>query len=300
MNKLKKSSVMVILIYIIANIVIIPENAINAAKNAILLCLNTVIPSLFPFFVLSSLLVSLGFATYLTKYVTGFIKPVFNVNGAGALPVILGLISGYPIGASTTVQLYQNGLISKTESERLIAFTNNSGPVFILGALGYAMLHSPTMGLIIYISHILSALLTGIIFRFYKYNSYEKNYLLPHSNSEKFSSNAISSAIGTSMNSAVESILKVCGFVLLFAVVCSCIPQTKYYPYIYSFLEITGGINIISNLNIDESLKLSLISFFLSFSGMSVILQVCSIIIPAGLSIKPYITGKLIQGVLSF
>ena len=230
MNKLKKSSVMVILIYIIANIVIIPENAINAAKNAILLCLNTVIPSLFPFFVLSSLLVSLGFATYLTKYVTGFIKPVFNVNGAGALPVILGLISGYPIGASTTVQLYQNGLISKTESERLIAFTNNSGPVFILGALGYAMLHSPTMGLIIYISHILSALLTGIIFRFYKYNSYEKNYLLPHSNSEKFSSNAISSAIGTSMNSAVESILKVCGFVLLFAVVCSCIPQTKYYP----------------------------------------------------------------------
>ena len=89
-------------------------------------------------------------------------------------------------------------------------------------------------------------------------------------------------------------------FVLLFAVVCSCIPQTKYYPYVYSFLEITGGINIISNLNIDESLKLSLISFFLSFSGMSVILQVCSIIIPAGLSIKPYITGKLIQGTLSF
>lgn len=301
MNKLKKTSLMIILIYIIINLVVLPKNCILAAQEAIVLCLNTVIPSLFPFFVVSSLFISLGFASYLSRLITGFIKPVFNVSGAGALPIILGIISGYPIGASTSKELYQKGFISKTEAERLLAFTNNSGPLFILGALGCGMLNSPAKGLVIYLSHIIAALLTGIIFRFYKYNVLEKSHLLPpshnfHSNSVK----GFGAALGESMNFAVDNILKVCGFVILFAVICSCLPNSKIYPYLYSLFEITGGLNIIARTEIDETFKLSIMSFFLSLSGLSVMCQVSSIIIPSGLSVKPYILGKIIQAILSF
>jgi len=292
---------MIILIYIILNLVMLPKNCIHAAQEAIVLCLNTVIPSLFPFFVISSLFISLGFASYLSRFITVFVKPVFNISGAGALPIILGIISGYPIGASTSAELYQKGFISKNEAERLLAFTNNSGPLFILGAIGCGMLNSPVSGLVIYLSHIIAAILTGIIFRFYKYKTHEHTHLLPPA--PLVTSNGAKNfgiSLGESMNFAVDNMLKVCGFVILFAVICSCIPQSKAYPYIYSLLEITGGLNIIVRCELDETLKLSLMSFFLSLSGLSVMCQVSSIIIPSGLSVKPYIIGKLVQGILSF
>ena len=292
---------MIILIYIILNLVMLPKNCIHAAQEAIILCLNTFIPSLFPFFVISSIFISLGFASCLSRFISVFIKPVFNVNGAGALPIILGIISGYPVGASTSSELYKKGFITKTEAERLLAFTNNSGPLFILGAIGCGMLNSPEKGLVIYISHIIASILTGIIFRFYKYKTSENTHLLPPAPlvTENHIKN-LGLSLGESMNFAVDNMLKVCGFVILFAVICSCIPQSKAYPYIYSFLEITGGLNIIARCALDEVLMLSLMSFFLSLSGLSVMCQVSSIIIPSGLSVKPYIIGKLIQGILSF
>lgn len=301
MNKVKKTTIMVILIYLILNLIVLPGKSIAAVQNAVALCINTVIPSLFPFFVVSSLFISLGFASYLSRFLSGFIKPVFNVNGAGALPIILGLISGYPIGASSCTELYKKGFISKIEAERLLAFTNNSGPLFILGAVGYSMLNSPEKGLIIYVSHILAAVLTGIIFRFYKYKNNEHTHFLPPAPAN-FSAPAktFGSALGESMNYAVENMLKVCGFVILFGFICSCIPKTNLFPYIYSLFEITGGLNALSLLELDETFKLSIMSFFLSLSGLSVLCQVSSIIIPSGLSVKPYILGKVIQAVLSF
>lgn len=298
LKQIKKTSLMIILIYIIFNLVILPKECINAAHAAIMLCLNTVIPSLFPFFVVSNLFISLGFASILSRFISKFMNPVFGVSGAGALPVILGIISGYPVGASSSAELYNKGYISKTEAERLLAFTNNSGPLFIMGAIGYGLLGSSEKGLIIYISHITAAILTGIIFKFYKKN-YQEPPLLSSSTNTTQTKN-FGASIGDAMNYAVETMLKVCGFVILFSVICSCIPNTTLYPFIYSLFEITGGLNEIAQTGIDETLKLSLISFFLSLSGISVMCQVSSVVIPAGLSLKPYITGKLIQSILSF
>ena len=228
-------------------------------------------------------------------------RPVFNVSGAGALAVILGIISGYPIGASSSAELYRKGLVSKNEAERLLAFTNNSGPLFILGALGCGMLGSPEKGLIIYLSHIIAAILTGIIFRFYKYKQKEHSCFLPPASFEASKpAKGLGSALGESMNYAVDNMLKVCGFVILFSVICACLPKSKFHPYVYSLFEITGGLNAIAKTELDEVLKLSLMSFFLSLSGLSVMCQVSSVIIPSGLSVKPYISGKIIQAVLSF
>ncbi len=298
MQKIKKTALMSAIIYIILNLVILPEEGIKAAQNAVSLCINTVIPSLFPFFIASSLFVSLGFASLLSRFFSKLMRPVFNVSGSGSLAVILGIISGYPIGASTSVRLYECGHITKTEAERLLAFTNNSGPLFVLGAIGTGMLLSPRMGAILYASHIISALLCGFIFRFYKGRKAEVlNTLMP--SHEKGLSN-IGSALGEAVNSAADNMLKVCGFVVFFSVVCSFIPSGRLYPYIYSLFEITGGLNILSHLDTDESLRLSLISFFLSFSGLSVMSQVSSFVIPKGLSMKPYLIGKLLQAVFSF
>ena len=113
-----------------------PQPSMEAAKSGLALCYNVIIPSLFPFFVLSSLVVELGLAGYLGRLLEGLMRPLFHVSGACASAFALGFIGGYPVGAKTAISLYENGMCTKTEAERLLAFCNNSGPAFILGVVG--------------------------------------------------------------------------------------------------------------------------------------------------------------------
>ena len=113
-----------------------PQPAMEAARSGLRLCYNVIIPSLFPFFVLSSLVVELGLAGYLGRLLEGLMRPLFRVGGACASAVALGFIGGYPVGAKTAIGLYESGQCTRTEAQRLLAFCNNSGPAFILGVVG--------------------------------------------------------------------------------------------------------------------------------------------------------------------
>lgn len=298
MKKLKKAIISTAVVYIILNFILLPKQCIGAAQASLRLCIETVIPSLFPFFAASSLFITLGLAALMSRFFSKIMRPVFNVSGSGSIALLLGIISGYPVGASASAELYKNGHISKTEAERLLAFTNNSGPLFILGVLGEGILKSNSMGIILYISHILSALLCGIIFRFYGRGRADSTKFLSPSAEKNISS--VGASVAEAVSSATENMLKVCGFVIFFSVVCAFIPSGKLYPYIYSLFEITGGLNALSKLELDAGLKLSLISFFLSFSGFSVMCQVSSFIAPCKLSMKPYLCGKIMQAIFSF
>ena len=103
-----------------AGLVAAPGEAIAGAKDGLTLCFNVIVPSLFPFFVLSSLVVDLGLAAYLGRAMEGLMRPLFRVSGSCAAAVALGFIGGYPVGARTALQLYQQGLCSKPEAERQI------------------------------------------------------------------------------------------------------------------------------------------------------------------------------------
>ena len=98
-----------------------PQESMQAARDGLTLCYNVIIPSLFPFFVLSSLVVELGLAGYLGRLLEPVMRPLFNVSGACASAFALGFIGGYPVGAKTAISLYEKGMCSKTEAERLLA-----------------------------------------------------------------------------------------------------------------------------------------------------------------------------------
>ncbi|MFR4562546.1 MAG: nucleoside recognition domain-containing protein [Flavonifractor plautii] len=117
-------------------LVLWPGEAMSAMKDGLSLCGNVILPSLFPFFVLSSLVVELGMSRCLGRLFQPVMAPLFRVNGACASAVALGFIGGYPVGARTAIALYESGQCSRTEAERLLAFCNNSGPAFILGVVG--------------------------------------------------------------------------------------------------------------------------------------------------------------------
>ena len=283
-------SVLALMLYLI----MFPKDCVSAGSLALRLCIETVIPSLFPFLVCSSLFISSGFAVSLGRLFTPVMKPLFNINGRGATVFLLGIISGYPVGAKSAVDFYKSGLISKSECLRLLAFCNNSGPLFILGVIGVSLLGNEKMGHILYLSHILSALLVGLLFRFYNYGEDS----VSESSISVFSVKHFGTIIGESVTEAVETVLKISGFVILFSVVSQALPSIPQRAYIHSFLEIVGGVKELTSLS--TPYKLPLISFFIGLSGLSVLFQVLAILSPQGISPLTYVGGKILQAILSF
>ena len=253
-------------------------------------------------------------------------KPIFNIRGEGAFAFIMGIISGYPVGAKIACNFRQNNICTKEECERLLSFTNNSGPLFIIGTLGILMFKNTTIGILLFITHILACITVGIIFRFWKSKKTSPDFSTKtssHSTKQKtvnFSN--LGEVLAESITSATSTILLIGGFVVIFSSIisilkssgilnlfASCIAPLFNFlnidtafssPLISGFLEITNGINTISNIACKKlSINIIFTAFLLGFGGISVLLQVLSITSKTDLSIKPYLYGKLLHGLFA-
>ena len=120
-------------------LLIFSKTNLPAVKSGLALWANSVVPSLFPFFVATELLMHTNIIQQLGILLNRFMKPIFNVRGEGAFAFIMGIISGYPVGAKIASNFRKNNICSKEECERLLSFTNNSGPLFIIGTVGITM-----------------------------------------------------------------------------------------------------------------------------------------------------------------
>lgn len=128
----------VVSITLILALLIDPSQSITAAKTGLLLWFNTVLPSLLPFITGSNILMASGSVYFFEKVFTPIMEPLFKVPGCCAFAWIMGLVSGYPMGAKIAAELRENNQITDIEVQRLLSFCNNSGPFFILGAVGVA------------------------------------------------------------------------------------------------------------------------------------------------------------------
>lgn len=301
MKRMLRTFVTVSALLLCAAMVVRPHAAVYAARDAVLLCLNVVVPSLFPFLICSQIFIRGGAADLLGRWLSGLMRPLFGVPGGGALAVVLGIVSGYPVGAACIAALYQNGSCTKTEAERLLAFCNNSGPLFILGAVGVGMLESERLGVLLYTVHLLAALLTGLLFRNLGGGKYPAAAAaLPPPNGARRGADVLGE-VAAAVTDAVRSIAKICGFVILFATVAAALPRGGITPFVYGLLEITGGIRaIIASGAVPGALLLAVVSFFLALSGVSVLLQTAAIVLPAGLSLRTYLLGKVTQAAIAF
>lgn len=183
---------------------------IESCRYAVELCLSLILPSLFPFFVLSVLLNRLGLPGYLGRLLTPLASRLYGITGAGASALLIGLTGGYPLGAAYIADMERSGAITAREGERLLAFCNNSGPAFIIGAVGAGAFGSGKAGLLLYLCHVLSAMLTGLFFR-------QKDYCreIPPLQLDTI---YISQALPEAVKQAMGALLNVCGFVMCFTV----------------------------------------------------------------------------------
>lgn len=139
-------------------LVLFSKSNLAAAKSGLALWANSVLPSLLPFFIATELLGYTNVVHILGKFLNRLMRPIFNVPGEGAFALLMGIISGYPIGAKIVANLKEQDLCNDVEAERLLAFTNNSGPLFIVGTVGIGLFYSYSIGLLLLAIHILSSL----------------------------------------------------------------------------------------------------------------------------------------------
>ncbi len=289
---MKNKFALILTVLLTAMVCAFPGASIRAATAALKLCADALLPSLFVFFVLSGLLVRLGLPDALEKPFSHLCRPLFGVNGSGAAAVILGFVSGYPVGTVCVKNLYQNGQISKTEAARLLAFCNNSGPLFVLGTVGTVLLGSAHAGRVLYACHALAAVSVGIAFRLYKPHEPPRPY-----QRATFYAQPLSGALADSVQAAIKNILYVCGFTVLFAVLLALLPQNAALSGI---LEITNGCRAVAKLPMSLSDKMRLTSLVMGFGGISVHLQIAGILADTDLSAKTCLIGKVMQAVISY
>ena len=324
--KLKRNFISLLFLLFTLSILIFSNSNLTAVKSGINLWATSVVPSLFPFFVATELLMHTNIVYHIGNLLNRFMKPLFNIRGEGAFAFIMGIISGYPIGAKIATNFRKENICTKEECERLLSFTNNSGPLFIIGSVGILLYRNTMIGLLLFITHLLASLTVGILFRFWKRTKHPDSNSSPSKAYTNTKTQASFSNLGEilseSIISSIKSILVIGGFVVIFSSIISILKSssithmieiiaTPFFNFIHispsfieplftGFFEITNGISTISNIACKKlSINILITAFLLGFGGISVLLQVLSITSKSDLSIKPYILGKLLHGIIA-
>lgn len=303
------------------------QSNLAAAKNGLLLWANNVIPSLLPFFIATELLSYTNVVNKVGELFNWCMRPLFNVPGCGAYALIMGMISGYPVGAKIVTRFREENMCTKEEGERLLSFTNNSGPLFIIGTVGISLFGNTLIGFLLFITHILAGLTTGFCFRFWKLHSTNTTKHVVntsvHTKKTVATFSNLGEVISKSIMSSIQTIVMIGGFVVLFSVILSILAKSHIlglfsnilqpifqlfgvsniqFPcgFLSGILELTNGISLIAQIPIKNiSFSIIICAFLLGFGGISILLQVFSITSKSDVSIKPYIIGKFMQGIFA-
>lgn len=295
MLKLKNLFFSFLSLLFVTGILLFPNECISSAKDGLNMSLYLILPSLFPFAVISSYISS---KLILPKSISRPISKILNLSENAVLPFILGLISGYPIGAVLTSSAVKNNRISATEGEHLLPFCNACGPLFLIGVAGGGMMGGYSYGYFLLLVQTLSIFLTAVIFR--KSAPYIRK---TECSDTKNSGHGFVSA----MDSSISSILKVFGAVIFFSVVCTQIKSTKIFENFlpipslgYGLVEVTNGLNRLALSEIPMRLKLSICSALCGFSGICIYIQVQSAVRETKMKLKKYVIYKSVISALSF
>lgn len=262
--------------------------AAEAVRRGTELCLASVIPALFPFFVVSSLLVSLG-AGRAARILERPFRALFRCGGAGAAAFLLGILGGYPVGAATVASLVRQGDVSPAEGRRLLAFCSNAGPSFIIGVAGLTVFGSARTGAYLYLIHITAAMAAGFLLRGRRaviggtYHPPARPGLI--------------SAFLSAVQGAASAMGRVCAFVVFFLVLLSLAETVTgaLPPWAAGFLELTNGVLRLSPTRTGFITAAAL----LGWGGLSVHCQTASVLDGTNVPLDRYFLGKALQSLLS-
>ena len=279
-------------VFVGVGLIIYPKASADGVREGLTLLFEAVIPSLFPFLVLSSYIASGETAELLATLFGKVTNAVFKMQKYAFMPILMGLIGGYPVGAKTTAELYSKGKLTHNEAERLMFFCVNAGPAFTSTAVGVAMLGSLRAGLILYACAVLSSMTIGFFCRFL---SDGKKCSEPKAAASTPVKNY---AFTSSVASGASAMFNISAWVLTFSCISALMSTIKIgaYPSIFikAALEVTTGCRAACG-----SVPLPVISAILGFGGFSVICQVLPYIDSCKIELRRFISARIINSALN-
>ena len=300
----------IIVFFVMLLIISNPALFSSATISGLKLFFGSVLPGLLPFMFLTKLLTELGTVFKISKRFSNVSQKLFGTPGVSFYCFFMSILSGYPIGAKIISDLYSKDLITENDAKRMSIFCTTSGPIFVIGAVGVGMLKSYKLGLILYISHILSSIILGLVYNLiFKNKDYQTKIV--------FQSNKKNENIFTScLLETINSLFLVGGYITIFYLISEAfellkilefisILVSKIIPFVspetiknflFGILEVTRGAKELSS---QSSPTISAICGLISFSGISIIMQSLSFLKQAKIKAHSFILSKCVLMVLS-
>lgn len=333
--KIKSLLLGAVALFLVVSLVMYPETAFKSSLEGLKIWWEVVFPALLPFFIASEILMGFGVVHFLGVLLEPFMRPIFRVPGTGAFVMAMGLASGYPIGAKLTTRLREQQLITRTEGERLVSFSNTADPLFMFGAVAVGFFHDVSLGVTLAIAHYTASLLTGFAMRFHDPQGESTPAI--ESSREFFLLRAVKAMhrarlrdgrsfgtlIGDAVMNSVNTLLMVGGTIIIFSViikVMSLINVTATLTHIIAFVlaplgfpvqlaqpmvsglfEITLGSQAASQFKdtLPPIYVMAVVSSIIAWSGLSVHAQVASLLSSTDIRYTPYLFARLLHGLLA-
>lgn len=306
-SKLSKASVLIFFVLMFT----FPHASYKGASSGLMLWFMNVLPTLLPFIIVSNMIINLNIAGKISRLLYPLFGKLFRVSPNGCYPILVGFLSGLPMGAKSTADLVEANRIDSDEGFFLLSMCNNASPIFIMSYIATNQLQMPGLRLILLLIIYGSSVISANLYRIYKNNIIKKNRKNAFHITEVYKE---SSGIGgeyrsvrfsfdildKSIMNGFEVITKIGGYIILFSILAQIINEigaglSLPKAIIIGFLEITTGIDHICKLPIGKNTKIVLASVLTSFGGLSGLAQTKSVLGKSRLSVKFYIAVKLLS-----
>lgn len=316
-----------------------PQETLQSSLRGLSIWWEVLFPALFPFFVISELLLGFGIVHFFGKLLDPLMRPLFRLPGIGAFVVTMGYISGYPVGARLTSQLWEQRLINRSEGERLVAFTTTSDPIFLIGAVSVGFFHNAALAPLLAAAHYGSGLIVGLLMRYHDRHAPISDNKQKTAATSGIRRSRIASALkamhearlldgrglGRLLQDAVQSALRlmivVGGLVVFFSVVMEMLthagivealaeglrllftgvglPAPLADASIFGLFEVTLGSRAAGSASTLLIHQAAIAAWVLSWGGLSVHAQVASLLSRTDLRYRPFLIARLVHSFLA-
>lgn len=278
----------IVLLFII--MLVSPKAVFTGASEGLLLWFQIILPTLFPFLLITNLLLTTGNMHLISSAFGTVLTRIFHVSSNGSFAVVTGFLCGYPMGAKTAADLTVSGYISKKEGQYLLSFCNNSSPVFILNFVVWKTLGNDTL----LVPTLIILMLSPVIVSFFTRKKYRfQNQKEVHCTKTSWSFQEIDDCIMDSF----ETLVKVGGYIILFSVLLSLFESLPVYipalSALLPLLEVTNGLVLLREMQLPLNFLYPAILGLTSFGGFCAAAQTQCMVQKAGFPILPYIAQKL-------
>ena len=299
------------LIFVLIILLIFPGPIIAATKAGILTWADKVIPSLFPFLVLTQLMIHYQVPQLIGKLLAPIFKYLLHISPITFFIMLMGLISGNPSGAKMARDYYDQKLISKQEFKGLLYFCNFSSPLFIIGTIGVVLYESSKIGYFLLASHLIGSLAVFICCYPYLKNKQGENQV-----NIKVPTHPFSAILIDAIENSIQTLIRVGGIIMFFYIISAALNIIQLIdllnillapllsalnigniePLFSGILEFTQGVTKIASADLPFYIQLTLTAFIVSFAGLSVHTQVFMFANGVGLSYSKFLSFRILHG----